>query len=53
MTTNPLIAEQLRRQPVEQRRRCRCNCPMRSRDARVEPLPISLLTHGLALRDAA
>jgi len=53
MTTNPLISAQLRRQPVDQRRRCRCNRPMRRRYARVARLPVSLLTHGLALRDAA
>jgi hypothetical protein len=53
MTTDPLISEQLRRHPVDQRRRCRSNRPMRRRYARVARLPVSLLTHGLALRDAA
>ena len=53
MTTGSSVSERLRRKPVEQPRRCRCNRPMRRRYARVARLPVSLLTHGLALRDAA
>jgi hypothetical protein len=66
MTTGSVISEKLRRRSVvpvectipaeltiEQWRRGRCRRPAPTRDARVARLPSSLVTHGLALRDAA
>jgi len=53
MTTGSSVSERLRRKLVEQPRRCRRKRAMPTRCARVARLPSSLLTHALALRDAA